>query len=186
MRIHHAGLLLLSKFRRIFCFSFRCTFNFCLCEKIRLNQLIDVNIRSRSAYTAIAAVAKMRRQHVAKLILIYFLAVIFFGFSQAFLRPFREHHIDPTSITRHDFIETNGDNFMVALPILAALAYNFLAKNPAEIQQDYPISAYLFLCSIFVAMTNQVSENKENANQNRLMRFIVSPPKTNQKKSADN
>lgn len=45
---------------------------------------------------------------------------------------------------------------MVALPILAALAYNFLVKNPAEIQQDYPISAYLFLCSIFVAMTNQV------------------------------
>lgn len=74
------------------------------------------------------------------------------------MRPFREHHIDPTSITRHDFIETNGDNFMVALPILAALAYNFLVKNPAEIQQDYPISAYLFLCSIFVAMTNQVME----------------------------
>lgn len=82
---------------------------------------------------------------------------------QAFLRPFREHHIDPTSITRHDFIETNGDNFMVAVPILGALAYNFLVKNQAEIQQDYPISAYLFLCSIFVAMTNQVSSyNRRN------------------------
>lgn len=75
---------------------------------------------------------------------------------QAFLRPFREHHIDPTSITRHDFIETNGDNFMVALPILVKLAYNFLVKSNAEINQDFPISAYLFLCSIFVAMTNQV------------------------------
>lgn len=75
---------------------------------------------------------------------------------KAFLRPFREHHIDPTSITRHDFIETNGDNFMVALPILAMLAYNFLLKTNVEIQQYYPISAYLFLCSIFVAMTNQI------------------------------
>lgn len=72
------------------------------------------------------------------------------------MRPFREHHIDPTSITRHDFIETNGDNFMVALPILVKLAYNFLAKTNTEINQDFPISAYLFLCSIFVAMTNQV------------------------------
>ncbi|KAG4073693.1 hypothetical protein HA402_000917 [Bradysia odoriphaga] len=75
---------------------------------------------------------------------------------KAFLRPFREHHIDPTSITRHDFIETNGDNFMVALPILLKLAYNFLAKTNAEINQDFPVSAYLFLCSIFVAMTNQI------------------------------
>lgn len=59
---------------------------------------------------------------------------------------------------------------MVALPILAALAYNFLVKNPAEIQQDYPISAYLFLCSIFVAMTNQVS-----AQISGLMGSTVSP-----------
>lgn len=73
-----------------------------------------------------------------------------------FLRPFREHHIDPTSITRHDFIETNGDNFMVAIPILTKLAYNFLAKSSADIHQDFPMSAYLFLCSFFVAMTNQI------------------------------
>uniref|UniRef100_A0A182K6I3 Lipid desaturase domain-containing protein n=1 Tax=Anopheles christyi TaxID=43041 RepID=A0A182K6I3_9DIPT len=73
-----------------------------------------------------------------------------------FLRPFREHHIDPTSITRHDFIETNGDNFMVALPILGKLAWNFFTRTNAEIQQDYAISAYLFLCSIFIAMTNQI------------------------------
>lgn len=45
---------------------------------------------------------------------------------------------------------------MVALPILASVAYNFLTKSPTEIQDCYPISAYLFLCSIFVAMTNQV------------------------------
>ncbi|CAO1316711.1 unnamed protein product [Diamesa serratosioi] len=73
-----------------------------------------------------------------------------------FLRPFREHHIDPTSITRHDFIETNGDNFMVALPILAKLTWIFCTKSRAEIQADYPLCAYLFLCSIFVAVTNQI------------------------------
>lgn len=81
---------------------------------------------------------------------------VFVYLLQAFLRPFREHHIDPTSITRHDFIETNGDNFMVALPILAAVAYNFFTKNQTEIQTNSPIYVYLFLCSIFVAMTNQV------------------------------
>lgn len=74
-----------------------------------------------------------------------------------FLRPFREHHIDPTSITRHDWIETNGDNFMIALPILSKLTWIFYSCSRAEIQVEYPFCAYLFLCSIFVAVTNQVS-----------------------------
>ncbi|ALC39999.1 Kua [Drosophila busckii] len=73
-----------------------------------------------------------------------------------FLRPFREHHLDPTSITRHDFIETNGDNFMVGIPILGYLAHYFYAKSPSEIQQHFGWIAYVFLCSIFVAMTNQI------------------------------
>ncbi|XP_053957985.1 plasmanylethanolamine desaturase-like isoform X2 [Anastrepha ludens] len=73
-----------------------------------------------------------------------------------FLRPFREHHLDPTSITRHDFIETNGDNFMVSIPILGFLAYSFNTKSHQDIQQDFGWISYLFLCSIFVAMTNQI------------------------------
>uniref|UniRef100_A0A1B0FN61 Lipid desaturase domain-containing protein n=1 Tax=Glossina morsitans morsitans TaxID=37546 RepID=A0A1B0FN61_GLOMM len=73
-----------------------------------------------------------------------------------FLRPFREHHLDPTSITRHDFIETNGDNFMVSIPMLGYLAYNFNTKSYSDIQQDFGWISYLFLLSIFVAMTNQI------------------------------
>lgn len=188
MRIHHAGLLLLlSKFRRIFCFSFR----WLIFVYMKKNSSQSTNWCEHPVSKHIHHHRRRRQNATSTCREINFnlfsqWLFFFFGFSQAFLRPFREHHIDPTSITRHDFIETNGDNFMVALPILAALAYNFLVKNPAEIQQDYPISAYLFLCSIFVAMTNQVNENKENTNENRLMRFIVSPLRTNRKKSVDN
>lgn len=73
-----------------------------------------------------------------------------------FIRPFREHHIDPTSITRHDFIETNGDNFMVTVPTLAKMAFNFYHLSPEEVQQNYSHTCYLFLLAIFVAMTNQI------------------------------
>jgi ubiquitin-conjugating enzyme E2 variant len=73
-----------------------------------------------------------------------------------FLRPFREHHIDPTSITRHDWLETNGDNFMITIPILLKLTWIFTTYSRAEIQVEYPFCAYLFLCSLFVAITNQI------------------------------
>lgn len=45
---------------------------------------------------------------------------------------------------------------MVALPLLAKVAWDLLSNGDAELEPVYPFCAYLFLCSIFVAMTNQV------------------------------
>lgn len=46
---------------------------------------------------------------------------------------------------------------MIALPILGKLTWIFYSCSRAEIQVEYPFCAYLFLCSIFVAITNQVN-----------------------------
>ncbi|BFZ12986.1 hypothetical protein BsWGS_16025 [Bradybaena similaris] len=72
-----------------------------------------------------------------------------------FIRPFREHHIDPTAITRHDFIETNGDNFAVVIPFTGCTAYQFFSMTPQEIAETYNWKMYIFLLAVFVSLTNQ-------------------------------
>jgi len=76
--------------------------------------------------------------------------------SKNILRNFREHHIDPTAITRHDFIETNGDNFGLVSPFLIFLAYRFYSQDAQLIQESYNSYLTLFMMCFFVAITNQV------------------------------
>lgn len=45
---------------------------------------------------------------------------------------------------------------MIGIPILLKLTWIFYKSTDSEIQEEYPFCAYLFLCSIFVAITNQI------------------------------
>lgn len=73
-----------------------------------------------------------------------------------FIRPFREHHIDPTSITRHDFVETNGDNLLLASPLLAFLAFKICLSDEKNVVNGSFQIYYIFLTTIAIALTNQI------------------------------
>jgi hypothetical protein len=69
---------------------------------------------------------------------------------------FREHHIDPITITRHDFIETNGDSFMLYLPISASMSYMYLAASDERILSWYPVLVCVSFMGFLVTLTNQI------------------------------
>ncbi len=69
---------------------------------------------------------------------------------KAFIYPFREHHVDPLAITRHSFLETNGANSIISLPVLGLVA----AGTEAESNPLLRLWVCFFLGAIF--LTNQI------------------------------
>lgn len=73
-------------------------------------------------------------------------------FGRLFIYPFREHHADPLAITRHSFLETNGANSLISLPVLGAV----LALTDAQADLFFRLWVCFFLLAIF--LTNQIHQ----------------------------
>lgn len=87
----------------------------------------------------------------------------------AFIRSFREHHVDPMAITRHDFVEANGDNCLVCVPALLLLA---VVRADLSSSSELFIFVSLLTTAFFVSITNQIHKWSHTMSPPAYVRFL--------------
>ncbi len=68
-----------------------------------------------------------------------------------FIRPFREHHVDEKSITRHSFIQAGSSGTVTVIPVCIGVLL-----VPLTGTFSYSLALFLFFISVFVFLTNQI------------------------------
>ena len=88
------------------------------------------------------------------------------------IRSFREHHVDQTAITHHDFVEANGATALVLLPFLLGVHAGLPAGPEAWSGRHDLVAAFSLSLTFCVLMTNQVHKWAHQERPVRVVRLL--------------
>eukprot|EP01135_Chromosphaera_perkinsii_P011115 Nk52_evm24s2340 gene=Nk52_evmTU24s2340 len=71
------------------------------------------------------------------------------------IRSFREHHVHPTAILHHDFVQTNADSFAACIPVLGVMVNTLLTGDDSVIEAKHGWYTFLFFLTVFASLSNQ-------------------------------
>lgn len=86
------------------------------------------------------------------------------------IRTFRHHHVDEHAIVRHDFVETNGHNFGLAL-VVASFGLWYVRTSDASLF-DVFVGMVAFSAIVFVSLTSQIHKWAHSASPSRVVRLL--------------
>ncbi len=86
------------------------------------------------------------------------------------IRTFRHHHVDQKAITRHDFVETNGHNF--ALALLPASIGVWCVQPATAALSDVFVGMSLASATVFVSLTSQIHKWAHMARPPRAVQLL--------------
>lgn len=89
-----------------------------------------------------------------------------------FVRPFREHHVDPEAILHHSFLTVNGNSSLVTLLILVPTWLFGAPENEGEPVPLLAVQALVFFLSLFILATNQFHKWSHQPSPGPLVRLL--------------
>lgn len=93
-------------------------------------------------------------------------------FGPTFIRSFREHHIAPKAMTKHDIFETNGDNCLLTLPVLYFMATKHVVfDGELSYLALFSLNFWTWVC-LWVALTNQIHSWSHQNNPPLIARIL--------------
>ena len=87
----------------------------------------------------------------------------------AYIAPFREHHHDPLAITKHDFLEVNGNNCVVILLFLPFVAN---LQGLVTLKQAAWLELWTVAFTVAIFLTNQVHSWAHADDAPRVVRWL--------------
>ncbi len=85
------------------------------------------------------------------------------------IRSFREHHVNPKSITHHDFIEANGNSCLVLWPVVALALVVPIAPS---VPWGLFAATFLGILCFFLAATNEIHKRAHQDSPPPLFRAL--------------